>query len=60
MDVIGLIERELVQVLLDNVPQERRDEAAGLLNGPQVNPAGKADVVTSQDQVDDLLASLGF
>jgi chemotaxis protein CheZ len=25
-----------------------------------VNPTGKADVVTSQDQVDDLLASLGF
>jgi len=60
MDVVGAIERELLQVLLDNVPQERRDEAQTLLNGPQVSPAGKADVVTSQDQVDDLLASLGF
>ena len=60
MDVVGAIERELLQVLLDNVPQERRDEAQTLLNGPQVNPAGKTDVVTSQDQVDDLLASLGF
>ncbi|AQC02167.1 chemotaxis protein CheZ [Bordetella pertussis] len=60
MDVVGAIERELLQVLLDNVPQERRDEANSLLNGPQVNPGGKADVVTSQDQVDDLLASLGF
>ncbi|KCV34196.1 chemotaxis protein CheZ [Bordetella bronchiseptica 00-P-2730] len=60
MDVVGAIERELLQVLLDNVPQGRRDEANSLLNGPQVNPGGKADVVTSQDQVDDLLASLGF
>ncbi|OZI44989.1 protein phosphatase CheZ [Bordetella genomosp. 5] len=60
MDVVGAIERELLQVLLDSVPQERRDEANSLLNGPQVNPTGKADVVTSQDQVDDLLASLGF
>ena len=60
MDVVGAIERELPQVLLDSVPQERRDEAQTLLNGPQVSPAGKADVVTSQDQVDDLLASLGF
>ena len=41
------------------MPQERRD-ANSLLNGPQVSPQGKADVVTSQDQVDDLLASLGF
>jgi chemotaxis protein CheZ len=60
MDVVGAIEKELLQVLLDSVPTERREEAATLLNGPQVNPEGKADVVTSQDQVDDLLASLGF
>ena len=32
----------------------------GLLNGPVINPKGRADVVTSQDQVDDLLESLGF
>ncbi|PTB18054.1 protein phosphatase CheZ [Trinickia symbiotica] len=32
----------------------------GLLNGPQINPQGKADVVQDQQQVDDLLASLGF
>ena len=52
--------RDRLQVLLDNVPQERRDEANSLLNGPQISPQGKTDVVTSQDQVDDLLASLGF
>ncbi|MDE1181249.1 protein phosphatase CheZ [Paraburkholderia sp.] len=31
-----------------------------LLNGPQINPEGKADVMQDQSQVDDLLASLGF
>lgn len=60
MDVIGAIESELLQVLIDNVPTEKRQEAQTLLNGPQVNPEGKSDVVTGQDQVDDLLASLGF
>lgn len=60
LGVVGVIETELVQVLVDNVPQERRDETRSLLNGPEVSPAGKVDVVTGQDQVDDLLASLGF
>lgn len=60
LDVVGAIETELVQVLLDNVPQERRGDTASLLNGPQVAPEGRPDVVTSQDQVDDLLSSLGF
>lgn len=60
LGMIGAIETELLQVLIDNVPQERRDEAVTLLNGPQVGQQGKADVVTSQGQVDDLLASLGF
>lgn len=60
LGVVGVIETELIQVLIDNVPQERRDETRSLLNGPEVNPAGKVDVVTDQDQVDDLLASLGF
>jgi chemotaxis protein CheZ len=59
LGVVSAIETELVQVLIDNVPQERREEAKSLLNGPEVNPAGKVDVVTSQDQVDDLLSSLG-
>ncbi|SAL56992.1 chemotaxis regulator CheZ [Caballeronia arvi] len=31
-----------------------------LLNGPQINPEGRSDVVQDQSQVDDLLASLGF
>ena len=59
LHVVTAIETELVQVLVDSVPQERREEANSLLNGPAINPA-KPDIVTSQDQVDDLLDSLGF
>ncbi|MFJ4294256.1 protein phosphatase CheZ [Cupriavidus sp. NPDC089707] len=63
MDMIRTLEQELLQVLIDNVPSERRVEAQApstLMNGPQVNPEGKPDVVSDQAQVDDLLASLGF
>ncbi|ULX50619.1 protein phosphatase CheZ [Cupriavidus taiwanensis] len=63
MDMIRTLEQELLQVLIDNVPSERRVEVQApstLMNGPQVNPEGKPDVVSDQAQVDDLLASLGF
>ena len=76
MEVIREIEHQLVQVLLDSVPEaeerekmQRRAEGQweadakkreeSLLNGPQIKPEG-ADVVSSQDQVDDLLDELGF
>lgn len=55
------IEQQLVQLLVDYSPPEvRREVGAGLLNGPQINPTGNADVVSNQSQVDDLLESLGF
>jgi chemotaxis protein CheZ len=55
------IEQQLVQLLLDYAPPEiRRDSGTGLLNGPQINPEGNPDVVADQEQVDDLLESLGF
>ncbi|WP_322994674.1 protein phosphatase CheZ [Castellaniella sp.] len=60
LGVIGAIESELVQVLIDSVPAEKREETKTLLNGPVVNAEGKNDVVANQDQVDDLLSSLGF
>ncbi len=45
--------------LIDNVPSERRVEApaATLLNGPQISPEGKPDVVSDQAQVDELTAA---
>lgn len=55
------IERQLVQLLIDYAPPDvRRDTGSGLLNGPQINPEGNPDVVADQEQVDDLLGSLGF
>jgi len=60
-EMVQNLEQELVRLLLDNVPADKRGEAsAGLMNGPVVNPEGRSDVVTNQNQVDDLLASLGF
>jgi len=55
------LEQQLVQVLIDFAPSEiRRELDNGLLNGPQINPEGKSEVVADQGQVDDLLDSLGF
>jgi chemotaxis protein CheZ len=55
------MEQQLVHLLVDLVPAEKRSEIdTGLLNGPVVNAEGRADVVTDQNQVDDLLESLGF
>ncbi|MDP2056996.1 MAG: protein phosphatase CheZ, partial [Thiobacillus sp.] len=60
-DLAHGLEQQLVQLLLDYSPAEVRREAnSGLLNGPQINPASKSDVVADQGQVDDLLDSLGF
>lgn len=78
MDMVYLIEQQLLNVLVENIAPERREQFAAtaaalaaeqaggattpesLLNGPQINPEGKTDVVQDQAQVDDLLASLGF
>ncbi|WP_324021391.1 protein phosphatase CheZ [Pantoea sp. JZ29] len=62
MDVIQEIERQLLMVLLENMPEvsaEKRQVGTTLLNGPQVNAAAPG-IVANQDQVDDLLDSLGF
>ncbi|RKP45373.1 protein phosphatase CheZ [Pararobbsia silviterrae] len=71
MEVVYNIEQQLLAVLLENISPERRAELIAvvsgvglanndsLMNGPQVNTEGD-DVVANQDQVDDLLTSLGF
>ena len=54
------IESQLVKLLIDATPPEKREEAESTwLNGPVIDTQ-RADVVTDQEQVDDLLASLGF
>lgn len=56
------METNMLKLLVEHCPPERREaaESKGLLNGPVINGEGRSDVVTSQEQVDDLLASLGF
>ncbi|OAM51301.1 protein phosphatase CheZ [Methylovorus sp. MM2] len=56
------IEKQLVQVLVDFSPAttKKEDKNSGLMNGPQIAPEKTVDVVASQEQVDDLLDSLGF
>ncbi len=54
------IEHKLLELLVEQMPQEKRAEAEGLLNGPVVKHDGRTDVVATQDQVDELLESLGF
>ena len=61
IDIVQSLESQLLCILIDAAPQEVRTEKAdSLLNGPVIDGQGRDDVVTSQEQVDDLLASLGF
>ncbi|CAM3883938.1 protein phosphatase CheZ [Rahnella bruchi] len=62
MKLIENVEHELIQVLVENMPGAQSLVAApseSLKNGPQINQS-VAGVVASQDQVDDLLETLGF
>ncbi|HTT36959.1 MAG TPA: protein phosphatase CheZ [Burkholderiales bacterium] len=61
-DIVKDLETQLLQLLLDNCPLEQREaaERSGLLHGPVIDGVGRDDIVTSQSQVDALLASLGF
>lgn len=55
------LESNLMSVLLEVVPETRRtEEVNSLMNGPVVSAEGRTDVVVNQEQVDDLLDSLGF
>ena len=55
------MEQQLLALLIENAPPGLKvDMNSGLLNGPVINAVGRNDVVASQDQVDDLLESLGF
>ncbi|MOA11606.1 chemotaxis regulator CheZ [compost metagenome] len=61
MDMVKTLESELLTVLIEYLPAEKKVElGTDLLQGPVVNPDGRSDVVTNQQQVDDLLESLGF
>ena len=61
VQLAGTIEEQLLDLLLQSAPtgQPGQDQAFELA-GPVVNAEGRTDVVNNQQQVDDLLASLGF
>lgn len=55
------LEDSLVKLLVQAAPAEVVQKVEStILNGPVVDPTGRADVVANQGEVDDLLASLGF
>ena len=63
VNLAATIEEQLVQLVLQTAPHPLPVPAAAVpqdLSGPVVDPENTPDIVTSQSQVDDLLASLGF
>ena len=59
--MVQSLEKDLLDLLLANAPVKKNHaDDKGLMNGPVINPEKRNDVVCNQDQVDDLLASLGF
>ena len=61
VEMVQGFETQLLNVLIEAMPEERKAATpGGLLNGPVISAEGRADVVTTQAQVDDLLESLGF
>ena len=61
VDLAQGLEQQLLQVLLEAMPAERKTGASEvLMNSPVISAVGRDDVVSNQEQVDDLLESLGF
>jgi len=58
-DLAMHLEEQLVKLLVASTPPERRGQVQESLEGPVVD-GNRAEVVTNQAQVDDLLAELGF
>lgn len=56
------LEEGLVKVLLEVMPDtcKQSEQVSSLLNGPVITAAGRTDIVVNQQQVDDLLETLGF
>lgn len=60
-DMAQQMEHDMLQLLLATTPAEKKTGIDNsLLNGPVINATGRSDVVTNQQQVDNLLESLGF
>ncbi|WP_372657156.1 protein phosphatase CheZ [Hydrogenophaga sp.] len=61
VEIAANIEKQLLELLLHAAPLEgMAGDGPPTLAGPVFQPQGRNDVVTNQDQVDSLLAKLGF
>jgi chemotaxis protein CheZ len=66
VNLASALEEQLVQLLIQTAPASAHARVTPasiddvMLSGPVVDGGKSGDVVTSQSQVDDLLASLGF
>ncbi|BBF84577.1 chemotaxis response - phosphatase CheZ [Aquitalea magnusonii] len=61
MDMFKTLEAEMVALLVEFSPEHKKGALdTSLLNGPAINQEGNPDVMSNQQQVDDLLDSLGF
>jgi chemotaxis protein CheZ len=61
IDVVHSMETNLVRLLLDAAPPDiRKAHERSLKNGPVVKDSGRGEAANNQQQVDDLLESLGF
>jgi chemotaxis protein CheZ len=64
VDLAQTLEEQLLALLMETTPPEQRAklqaDETGRLSGPVVHAEGRADIVTNQSQVDEMLESLGF
>ncbi|WP_159878291.1 protein phosphatase CheZ [Aquitalea denitrificans] len=61
MDMFKTLEAEMLNLLVEFSPEHKKGALdSSLLNGPAINQEGNPDVMSNQQQVDDLLDSLGF
>ncbi len=66
IDLVGEVENNLVQLVkvagkhINDKPKENKQVDPIKAEGPQINAEDNPDVLNNQDEVDDLLSSLGF
>ncbi|PHS26621.1 MAG: chemotaxis protein CheZ [Methylophaga sp.] len=66
IDLVGEVENNLVQLVkvagkhIDNKTKDNKPVDPIKAEGPQINAKDNPDVLNNQDEVDDLLSSLGF
>jgi chemotaxis protein CheZ len=60
VELANNVEQQMLSILIEVMPNDKKTSKEGLMNGPVISASGRSDVVENQNQVDDLLESLGF